>query len=242
MILESFDNQNILHCSFCQGNFFEENGINRISLKTTKKLTNNKKTNYISNRTKHCPKDHHQLNLINNDPAIPKSVDLFQCPECQGVFTFPDDLLYFKKAQKVKIDFYKIWHKPLPALKSVILISFLAISSFSILIGLSSIQQSQLTQSQADEISKNIYISTSNHYLFISFKTKIPLRSVVVFINHKTEKIISKTISKKPKKLHYATIDQIPFDGEWKYQIILYDKNNQAIKTPIKKLIQNQKK
>jgi len=239
MILENFDNQNILHCSFCNGNFFDENAINRITLKTAKKLTKDKKNNYISSKIKFCPKDHYQLSVIKNDQAVPKSVILLQCPKCKGIFAYPDDLLYFKKAQKAKIDFYKIWHKPLPALRSVILISFLAISSFSILIGLSSIQQARLSQSQADEIANNIYISTSDRYLFISFKTKIPLRSVIVFINNKTGEIISKKISKKPKKLHYITIDQIPFDEEWMYQIILYDKNNKAIKTPIRKLSQN---
>src|SRR3989344_8767941 len=95
------DTQNILHCPACGGTFFAENGINRLSLQSSQKLAEDKKTLFVSNEDKICPNDQSLMTPLRSEENIPADVTLYHCKNCKGIFTFPNDLVIFKKAQAV---------------------------------------------------------------------------------------------------------------------------------------------
>lgn len=243
MNLVTADNQNILHCANCGGSFFEENGINRISLDFAIKLSEDKTGNEVSGAEKKCPKDQSILKPVATNSnefqpistPIPSNVTLLQCLTCHGVFAYPDDLLNFKKAQNIKIDFLKAWGIPMSSLKAVLVLTFVMVVSSS-LIGFGFLQQKSISQTQAQDQLKKIFISSSGRYLFISFRTQTPFRSKIIFFDKTNQTELTKTIADKPTSLHYLTTTDLKLDHQITYQIILIDEKGREIKTEEKKL------
>ncbi len=233
---ENLDNQLILHCPNCGGSFFEENGINRLSLKNAKNLSEDKKTDDISASDKFCPKDFSLLSALVNDEAIPQDVTLLRCPTCLGVFSYPEDLVNFKRAQGIKIEYLKTWHHPFSPLKTVLVLSFVLIISASLILTINTLQKTSSYQSQASDLLKKVEISINGHYLFISFQTTSPLRSQVIFVDKTKYISLEKTISQSPTTVHSGIITNLDPGDEIYYQIILYDKNAVPIKTGERKL------
>ncbi len=231
----SLDNQSILHCNNCGCSFFNENAINRISKLSAQKLANDKKSSEISGKEKLCPRDKTVLVAI-QDKSIPQDVSLLRCPKCNGILAYPDDLIFFKKAQNAKIDYLKIWKLPIPSLKTVLVFSFLGIISLSLIAGFSSIQNKQINKSQAQDLINKVNISTSGPYLFISFRTSLPLYSEIVFEDKTTGKKTVKPVSEKPNTLHYITTGDINLKNEVFYKIILIDEVGEKTETTKQKL------
>ncbi len=232
----NLDKQNILHCDNCGASFFEENGINRISLSSAEKLADDKKTDEIEGREKLCPLDH--LPLVHlSDSNIPENVTLLKCKKCQGVFAFPDDLINFKKAQAAKIEFFKAWSKPLPSLRTVLVISFTALILSSVFYQFNSFLKYSSTPSQASNLIKSVTLSKSGRYLFIFFKTLTPFKSRIIFqdltVNKQTEKIINSS----PAINHQLTTSDLRLEDEILYQIVLTNKQGAESKTELKKLL-----
>lgn len=232
----SLDNQNVLHCRNCGSSFFEENGINRITTESAQKLFEDKKNDEISGNEKQCPKDQTPLVLVQDDEVVPSDVALLKCRKCKGIFTYPEDLLLFKKAQNAKIEYVRAWHIPLPSVRTVLVLSFLAVISFSLFVSLSSFQQKSITQSQAKDLIKKVTVSTSGHYLFITFQTSLLLTSQIVFMDRTTNTKITKTISEKPTRLHHLSTGDVKLDDEIYYSIILKDDRGNKVTLPEKKL------
>lgn len=231
-----YDNQSILHCQNCGGSFFEENGINRITQDSAFKLSQNKKSDEVSGLEKKCPKDQTPLSVIDNNESVPADVTLLECKACKGIFVFPDDLVKFKKAQEVKVDYFKTWGIPFPSLKSVVILSFIAFISATVFFRFLLYQNGSLGQSQARDLIKQISFSKSGRYGFISFKTSLPFRSFIVITDTRTRKVFSKEISSKPTYLHYLTITDISFNDPLTYHIILIDEKGKEVRTEEKKL------
>jgi len=239
MNVVNYDNQPILHCSNCGGSFFEENGINRISQETASFLSLEKQTDDISAQEKKCPKDQSVLKPIltdSTDQPFPSDVTLLQCSTCKGIYVFPEDLMTFKKAQDIKVNYFKIWGMPLPSLRSVVVLSFVAFISATVFFRFLLYQNGFLGQTQARDLIKQISFSKSGRYGFISFKTTLPLRSSIVITNAKTGATITKQISAKPAVLHYITITHILFTDPLTYHIVLVDEKGKEVKTEERKL------
>jgi uncharacterized protein YbaR (Trm112 family) len=229
------DNQNVLHCSSCKSSFFEENGINRITASTAKKLADGKKDFFVSGNTKVCPKDKSPLSPIKDDELIPANVTLLRCNQCRGIFAYPDDLMNFKKAQEVKIDFFKTWSKPLSSLRSVLVMVFVAVFFISIIVR-NNVQKVQVSQSRADELITNLNIFININHFSITFKTPVPLRSELSIEDKTTGQTIRKIISDKQTTVHYAVITGTKINAETYYKIILYDNEGGRFETKEKKL------
>src|SRR3989338_728169 len=231
------DDQAILHCPSCGGTFFAENGINRISNTTAQKLAADKKNNQILTGDKVCPNDNTLLKPLKQEESIPQDVILLRCNTCQGIFAHPNDLVIFKKAQSVKIDYFKIWGIPLPSIKSVAVLSILLFSSIVSLMTYFYWQRRDLsTYIQAQDLIKNFYLSSSERYLFISFKTLIPLKSRVVFSDTTSNQEVEKEINGQLQTFHQLTTADVNLENEILYQIILQDQKGREIQTGIKKL------
>ena len=232
----SLDNQNVLHCRNCGSSFFEENGINRITEESAQKLFDDKKTDEISGHEKKCPKDQTPLVLVQDDDAVPSDVALLKCRKCKGIFTYPEDLLLFKKAQNAKVEYFKAWHMPLPSVKTVLVFTFLAVVSFSLFTSLSSIRQKSINQSQAQDLVKGFAVSKSGHFLFVSFKTAVPVTSRIVFADKTTRSKITKTVSEKAATLHYLSTGDVNLNDEIYYSLTLTDARGNVVTLPEKKL------
>ena len=233
----TLDNQVILHCSLCGASFFEENGINRISFTAAQKLSEEKKTTEVSGQEKLCPKDKTILKPIINQENIPAEVTLLCCSTCKGIFVFADDLINFKKAQSAKINYFKTWGIPLPSLKAVVVLSFIAMVSAAIFSRFILFKTGPYQYTNASDLIKKIYLSKSGRYLFINFKTAYPFQSKIIFIDKTANITITKNISQKLTTIHFLTTADIDFNHQYSYQIILIDEKGKEVKTKEKKLI-----
>ncbi len=234
---ERLDNQNVLHCLNCGGSFFIENGINRLSLKNARQLNEDKQTDDITVGDKFCPKDFSLLSAITNDEAIPQDVTLLRCPTCFGIFVYPEDLVKFKRAQGIKIEYLKTWHHPFSPLKTVLVLSFVLIMSTAILLSFNALEHGFSPQPQAADLLKKVVISSSGHYIFINWQTTTPLRSQIVFIDKSRKISLTKTVSQTPTTSHTLIVTELDPTDNLYYQIILYDRAAVPIKTHIKKLL-----
>lgn len=229
------DGQKILHCKNCGSSFFEENGINRISTGTAEKLAFEKQGNFILDGEKPCPRDSTKLQLLKNLESVPSNVELFNCPVCRGVFTYPDSLLIFKKAQGAKIKYFKLWNMPLPSVRSVLIIVFVGIIAVS---GYFNFQRS-LAPLQAEDVVRNVNVSRSGRYVFLSFRTDSPYSSRIIFDNRTSQQKTEKVISLSPTRLHYFTTTDFTIGDEIFFQIILKDTRDNEIVTKEQKLEAN---
>ena len=237
------DNQKILHCTNCGSSFFEENGINRITLNTAQKLAEDKKNDEISGSEKKCPKDQTLLKPILTDynqfqpvsSPIPADVTLLRCQKCAGIFAHPDDLIMFKQAQVAKIEYFKLWQLPIPSLKSVIVLGVVGLI-FSAVLANYTYFKNGLKPTSASDLIKKFYLSSSGNYLFIFFKTEKPFKSKIIFEDATDKKIIHKIISSQPKRIHQLTTSEINLENEIYYQIVLTDEKGGEIKTEKKKI------
>ena len=236
------DNQHVFHCHNCGATFFEENGINRIGLSTSQKLSEDKQTDEVSGTGKKCPKDGSILRPISTDfnefqpvsSPIPPDVALLQCPTCRGIFAYPDDLVKFKQAQEVKINYFKLWQLPIPALKAVLILSLLAA------VGLTAVSRYNLlpqAPTRATDVARSVHANRSGPYLFISFQTPIPLISHIVLIDNTAHTSLPLTVSAKPATIHYITTTDVNFSHQISYQIILTDNKGQQSKTEVLPLV-----
>ena len=230
------DGQSVLHCANCGGSFFQENGINRISISSAQKLAAETKVNNISSKEKLCPKDQTLLVPFQSEESIPPDVILLHCNTCQGIFTYPNDLVIFKKAQAVKIDYFKLWGIPLPSIKSIAVLSVFLVVSLVSLLAYTYWQNQNISNIQAQDLVKNIYLTSANRYLFISFKTLLPLKSRLIFTDATSGQTIEKIINSDPSTFHQLTTTDVNLEDEVFYQIILTDEKGRETKTEIKKL------
>ena len=230
------EGQNILHCPNCGGTFFQENGINRISVETAQNLSSDLKTSERFSTETLCPKDLTLLAPFRSVESVPQDVTLLYCSTCKGIFSYANDLLIFKKAQAAKIDYFKLWNIPLPSIKSVAVLSIMLFVSILSLTAYTYFQRQNIYFIQAEDQVKNIYITTANRYLFISFKTVLPLRSHIVFTDITTNQTVEKLINSKPATFHLLTTGDINIEDEIYYQIVLTDERGNVSKSDLKKL------
>jgi len=232
----NLDKQVILHCANCGASFFEENGINRLSLQSAEKLAADRKTDDISGAEKLCPLDHAPLRSIEPSEAVPPNITLLKCEHCRGIFVFPDDLLAFKKAQSAKIEYFRAWAKPLSSIKTVAIVSLTALVLGTVIYQSNSFINRFSQYTQASDLITKINFARSGRYLMVFFKTKIPVSSKIIFedrtVNSKVEKIINQQLS----TIHQLTTGDLNLENEIWYQIILIDQQAKETKTDFKQL------
>ncbi len=227
-----FGQVEVFHCPNCGGSFFEENEINRLSFSQAKKLAVDKKNGFISAAPKFCPKDNLPMKAIQEE-SVPQFVTLLKCEKCQGVFAFPDDLVNFKKAQQTKLNFFKTWRLPLPSLKSILVYSFLILTTVSLFSSFQAITTNQSLKTQADDVIKSIKISAVNNTTVVYFITKVPFQSEAVFFNQQTGQEIRRIISKEPAKTHFLTVRDIAPSETTALKIILISGKTRITTQPI---------
>ena len=231
------DGQHILHCGTCGSSFFEENGINRITEEAALKLSQEKTDDIISGQTKLCPRDQTPMFSIQQHEAVPQNVTLLSCPKCRGIFTYPDDLVNFKRAQNAKINYFKTWQMPLPSVRAVALFGLLLAVGFSIIAAGYNLNQRTNLNSQADEISKTFSVTADGRLVFLAFKTNVPLTSRITFYDDATGAVAAeRAISTSASQNQSLIISSLDPAKQYSYEITLSDKNGTSVKLPKQKL------
>lgn len=230
-----FDHQFILHCAHCGSSFFEQNGINRISLKSARELAWDKKRSFVKGTPLACPLDSSIMIAIQND-AVPVDVNLLRCPSCYGLFAYPEELVKFKRAQNVKIRFFKVWSKPLPSLQTVLVTGFLGLMIFTLAMSMVSLNSKKLSTTSAEDQITNVYAKQTDSFLFISFRTSQAYRASIRLIDRTTGESVIKQASENFNTLHTLTVPGLNTHDEIYYQILLEDKQGDKLVTSESKL------
>ncbi len=225
------DNQPLLHCRRCGGTYFEQNGINRISVSTANKLSSDKTEKITTPLDLSCPKDQSLMIRISDEEAIPLDVEIFRCPSCYGLFAPSEDLKKFKKAQRAKIQFFKIWGKPMPSPRAVLAFSFIGLIGLGLLLSLIVSNFRYTKTAAADQNIKNIYVKRDKTMAFVSFITSADYRSKITLTNKKTGEKKTLVVSKDPTQVHVATLTNLKEKDQLVYEIILVDDRGEEIKS-----------
>jgi hypothetical protein len=225
------DNQEIQHCLNCGASFFEENGINRISLTSALSLPSGSKQPAYIDGIKLCPRDKIPLIIYRNEDAVPREVTLLKCTTCNGILATKNDLIWFKRAQHVKIRFFKLWGKPLPSVQTILVLSFLSVISASLVGSILTSKSTKTQQSQAQDIVEKPAFHYYAHQLYITFTTRTPYTSVITITNTATHEKITKTVSSVPTNIHLISIENWDASAAYMYQITVTSENGTVIKT-----------
>ena len=200
MNVRNVDNEIVLHCSTCGSSFFDKNGIDKITVSSARLLTEETQGQYVLGNQKICPKDKSML-LEKIGTFLPKNTILLECPSCEGIFAYPDDLLKYKgiKApQPLSSGAFKL----LPAPKSLFMLASFAVLTVAVLLNTGSFS----TNTRAEKVVGKVYLSTSGSLLSISFKSEVTEISTIIFYDLNRKETGRYVISSKPKTVHVGTI------------------------------------
>ncbi len=225
------DNQDVYHCINCGASFFEENGINRISLTSALSLPSGSKQIQFIDGIKVCPRDQTPLIVYRNEDAVPREVTLMKCTLCKGILSTKADLIWFKRAQHVKIRFFKLWGKPLPSVQTILVLSFLSVVSASLVGSLLTSKTSNTQQSQAQDVIEKPTFHYYAHTLYITYTTRNAYTSVITITNTTSHEVITKTVSTTPTNIHLLSIENWDATASYTYQITATSETGTVIKT-----------
>ncbi|OGK39492.1 hypothetical protein A3F34_00830 [Candidatus Roizmanbacteria bacterium RIFCSPHIGHO2_12_FULL_44_10] len=201
---KQFGKNKVDHCDSCGSTLFQPNQINRISLEDAEALAKMKRSDTISNAEKFSPTDRSPLKKM-TDESIPKHVTLLKSDTTGEIFAFGDDLVNFKKAQGAKINYYQTWNIPLPALRTVLIYSFIIVSTVSVAFVASRIGGPTSQTIQAASICDGgpQVLQVENQFV-VSCSTKTPLSSKANIVCNNNEETI--VINEAPAQVHLATL------------------------------------
>ena len=100
-------------------------------------------------------------------------------------------------------------------------------------------QRQNIYRIQAEDMIQKIFVTISNRYLFISFKTLSPLKSRIIFTDLTTNQTVEKIVTGKMETFHQLTTADVNIEDEIYYQIILTDEKERETKTEMKRLEMN---
>ena len=200
MNVRNVDNEIVLHCSTCGSSFFDKNGIDKITPVAARTLTDEAQGQYVLGNQKICPKDKSVL-LEKVDATLPKNTILLQCPSCEGIFAYPDDLLKYKglkPAQPLASGAFKL----LPAPKSLFMLATFAVLTVAVLLNTGSFS----SNTRAEKVIGKVYLVTSGSLLSVSFKTQVSETSTIIFYGVDRKETGRYVISSTPTNTHVGTI------------------------------------
>lgn len=227
-----YEDQSFMHCYQCNGSFFDDNVINRISLETAQQLalTHTPMEAQFSAALKKCPKDSSVMLPVSHSEALPQSISLFHCASCHGVFSTAPELVKFKKAQQLKVEYHKVWEIPLPRLQSILIIFIFTILSGAVFITANTALKTASYRAEARELLQHIKLFRSGRYILISFSTTSKFSSDVVFKSETGVETV-RAVMKNLSTTHVATLSDLDLSGQTQFKIRLKDVGGRVIET-----------
>ena len=227
MTVRNVDNEIVLHCATCGSSFFDKNGINRITQSSARTLTDEAQGQYVLGNQKVCPKDKSLL-MEKVDSTLPKNTILLECPSCEGIFAYPDDLLKYKGV-KPALPLSSGSFNLLPAPKSLFMLASFAVLSVAVLLNVGNFS----TNTRASSVVGRIYLNPSSNgsLLMVSFITKSPQTSSIIFYDTNQKETFRSSISATPATNHSLTI-RGQFDrSRDKFYKIIFSETEEPITT-----------
>ncbi len=204
MSVRNADNEIVLHCTVCGSSFFDKGGIDKISPASAKQLSEDAQGQYVLGNQKLCPKDSSIL-FEKADATLPKNTVLLECPTCDGVFVYPDDLLKYKgltSPKPLSAGAFKL----LPAPKSLFMLATFAVLTLAVLMNIPTLSNLGSSNARAEKVIGKVYLSQSGPLLSVSFKTDVSEVSTIVFYDQSKKETGRYVISSEPKKIHVGTV------------------------------------
>jgi DNA-directed RNA polymerase subunit M/transcription elongation factor TFIIS len=177
MTVRNVDNEIVLHCATCGSSFFDKGSINRISQNSARTLTDEAQGQYILGNQKLCPKDKSIL-LEKVDATLPKNTILLECPSCEGIFAYPDDLLKYKGV-KAAAPLASGAFKLLPAPKNLFMLASFAVLTVAVLLNTGSFS----SNTRASNTTGKVTLSVSGPVLSVYFTSDIAQPAEIIFYN-----------------------------------------------------------
>lgn len=223
------------HCYYCGGVWFDHYEINRLHYEQAKKLLTQGKTNdtKMFDGKGMCPRDGTKL-AFQNGESIPPDVGVLKCSQCGGNFVSHKDLISLKKAQKIKLDYFKTWHIPVPALSSVLIPAIVfTIATAGVFLTVRNVQKTKEARIRAEEIinTPTIIVSTENSVL-INFSTSIPVTASIAYKEEGTIEPHTIPVSLEPTQNHTITLQNLEQKAMYTLKIYVEEAPNVIISSP----------
>lgn len=221
------------HCYYCGGVWFDHYEINRIKIDQAKRLAEHKKsTDQKYTSTNLCPRDSTKL-IQKTGESIPQNVLVSSCPTCGGNFVTIKDLVQLKKAQKIRLDYFKTWNIPLPALSSILIPLFLfSVAIGAVFITVRNVEKTQEARIKAEEIiSTPTIVVTSQESVLVSFTTTVPVNSTIVYKAEYESEPITTPVSLENNTNHLISLNNLKPNTTYTLKIYI-DENGEVISSP----------
>jgi hypothetical protein len=189
-------------CPTCHGYWMESFAANFIKITWE---THAKKP-IVSEKKILCPLCKQQLICATGD-NIPDHVFVYSCPNHHGYFFPASELASFKRAQKTKIEYHKLWNLPLASVGSVLLAVFVG---FVVIHGISINQQTTI-QARQLLTGHHAYIVSETHEALLSAQTSSET-TLIAHVSNGLEKAMTRT----DKNTHILLIPNIS-PGTYRY-------------------------
>jgi len=112
----------IVSCLQCGGFLLDSIAVNNLTYSMVEKLAkpnnNNFSTSFVEDKI--CPSCKGKLKIMREE-SIPQEVTVFTCDSCFNKWFPSGQLLKFKKAQEIKLAYYKEWKIPLKSIFAILL-------------------------------------------------------------------------------------------------------------------------
>ncbi len=151
---------------------------------------------------------------------IPDNITVYSCADGHGYFFPAGQLATFKKAQKTKIEYHRLWNIPLPSVRSVLLTGLLVvILTGGFIAAYVGVQNRQTSSSQARELltSVHAYVTPKIHEVLISGKTDF---ETTVKIHIPTLNNFEKVMDSADLLTHTLIVKEVP-QGSYQYYFTL---------------------
>lgn len=225
----------IEHCYFCGGVWFEHFDINRLPLHEAiylSRMATKEDLAKIQSSNK-CPRDQSLLRELRSE-SVPSDITVFSCPKCKGNFVSKSELVPLKKAQKIKIDYFKAWRLPLPAISAVLIPGLLIFTlTAGVFLTVRTVRKSQEARIKAQELigTPSIVVSERNSVL-VSFETSVPTLTTITYQGSVDKEMHTAPVSLKKEKTHLVTLQNLTPQTTYTLKIYVEEIPGQIISSP----------
>lgn len=232
---DSLGKMEIEHCYFCGGVWFDHYLINRFSTHEAIYLSRmaSKEDLLKTKGSNKCPRDTTPLTQIRGE-SVPPDTTVLSCPTCGGNFVTKSDLLTLKKAQKIKIDYFKTWKIPLPALSAVLIPSlFLFIATAGVFLTVRNVQKAQEARIKAKElIGVPVVVVSERNTVLVSFSTSAPTTASIVYKSKSEKEPHTVPVSTQKQTQHTITLQNLEPKTTYTLKIYVEEIPEQIISSP----------
>jgi len=233
---------NLEHCYFCGGVWLDHYDINRLSFHDSIYLSRMATKEDLAkiNSSNKCPRDGNNLVQIRAE-SVPEAITVLSCLKCGGNFVTKDELKELKKAQKIKLDYFKTWKIPLPSINSVFIpVLLLFVATIGMYFTAKNIRQTQEARIKAKEmISTPTFMVSTVNAVAVNFTTSVPALSSVSYQTSGEKEPHTVPVSTKKQTQHTVILRNLEPNTTYSLKIYVEEIPGQILSSPNYSFITN---